>query len=257
MKKLFLLFSIANTILLLFPMALMAQQTHVLEPSIMEVAYHEISGKYNDDYALRVGKSMSQYFSYHKLRDDSLSSNAQTSMIILQEMLDEANNRNDASKQRASGPDHGDYFYRSQANNTFDTYTSFMGQGYKITEPIPVQDWNIVTDSTRQILGYNCYMATTTFRGRQWTVYYTEDIPMPLGPWKLGGLPGLILFAEVKGFITIEASGIKTKSTSPVTFYNFLNKKYEAIQRDVYIKERSNPKAYPKNTIVIPQMELQ
>ena len=49
MKKLFLLFSIANTILLLFPMALMAQQTHVLEPSIMEVAYHEISGKYNDD----------------------------------------------------------------------------------------------------------------------------------------------------------------------------------------------------------------
>ena len=95
-------------------MALMAQQTHVLEPSIMEVAYHEISGKYNDDYDLRVGKSMSQYFSYHKLRDDSLSSNAQTSMIILQEMLDEANNRNDASKQRASGPDHGDYFYRNQ-----------------------------------------------------------------------------------------------------------------------------------------------
>ena len=156
MKKLFLLFSVANTILLLFPMALMAQQTHVLEPSIMEVAYHEISGKYNDDYDLRVGKSMSQYFSYHKLRDDSLSSNAQTSMIILQEMLDEANNRNDASKQRASGPDHGDYFYRNQANNTFDTYTSFMGQGYKITEPIPVQDWNIVIDSTRQILGYPC-----------------------------------------------------------------------------------------------------
>ena len=118
-------------ILLLFPMALMAQQTHVLEPSIMEVAYHEISGKNNDDYALRVGRSMSQYFSYHKQRDDSLSSNAQTSMIILQEMLDEANNRNDASKQRASGPDHGDYFYRNQANNTFDTYTSFMGQGYK------------------------------------------------------------------------------------------------------------------------------
>ena len=86
MKKLFLLFSVANTILLLFPMALMAQQTHVLEPSIMEVAYHEISGKYNDDYALRVGKSMSQYFSYHKLRDDSLSSNAQTSMIILQDL---------------------------------------------------------------------------------------------------------------------------------------------------------------------------
>ena len=248
---------IIELVLLLFPTVLMAQQTHVIEPGIMEVAYHETCGRYRDDYALRVGKSMSQYFSYHNLRDDSLSSTPQTSMIILQEMLDEANNRNDASKQRASGPDHGDYFYRNQANNSFDTYTSFMGQGYKITEPIPVQGWSIVTDSTRQILGYSCCMATTTFCGRQWTVYFTEDIPLPLGPWKLGGLPGLILFAEVKGFITIEASCIKTKSISPVTFYNFLNKKYEVIQRDAYLKERSNPKAYPKNTIVIPQMELQ
>lgn len=75
-------------ILLLFPPALMAQQTHVLEPSIMEVAYHETCGKYHDDYALHVGKSTSQYFSYHKLRDDSLGSNAQTPMIIIQEKLD-------------------------------------------------------------------------------------------------------------------------------------------------------------------------
>lgn len=75
-------------ILLLFPPALMAQQTHVLEPSIMEVAYHETCDKYHDDYALHVGKSTSQYFSYHRLRNDSLGSNVQTSMIIIQEKLD-------------------------------------------------------------------------------------------------------------------------------------------------------------------------
>ena len=223
----------------------------------MEVSYHEVCGKYHDDYALRVGKSISQYFSYHNLRNDSLSSNAQTSMIILQEMLDAANNREDASKQRASGPDHGDYLYRSQTENKMVAYTSFMGQGYKVSEPIPVQDWSINVDSTRQILGYKCYMATTDFRGRRWTVYYTEDIPVSLGPWKLGGLPGLILSAEVKGFITIEASSIKIKGLSPVTFYNFYNKKYEDIQRDAYLKEISNPKSYPKNTTVIPQMELE
>lgn len=75
-------------ILLLFPTALMAQQTHVLEPSIMEGTYHETCGKYHDDYALHVGKSTSQYFNYHRLRDDSLDSNAQTSMIIIQDKLD-------------------------------------------------------------------------------------------------------------------------------------------------------------------------
>lgn len=54
----------------------------------MEGTYHETCGKYHDDYALHVGKSTSQYFSYHRLRDDSLGSNAQTSMIIIQEKLD-------------------------------------------------------------------------------------------------------------------------------------------------------------------------
>lgn len=98
-------------------------------------------------------------------------------------------------------------------------------------------------------------MATTIFRGRKWTVYFTEDIPLPLGPWKLGALPGLILSAEVKGFITIEAIGIKTKDLSSVTFHNFWNKKYEDIQQETYLKEVSNPKAYPEKTIVIPQME--
>ncbi len=52
-------------------------------------------------------------------------------------------------RQRASGPDHGDYFHRSQNENTFVTYISFMGQEYKVTELIPVQDWIINTDSTR------------------------------------------------------------------------------------------------------------
>lgn len=249
--------TISLIVALMFCTMTFGQKTHVIEPSILEVSYHETCGKYHDDYALRVGKSMSQYFSYHKLRDDSLSSNAQTSMIIIQEMLDEANNRNDVSKQRASGPDHGDYLYRSQNENTFVTYTSSMGQGYKVTEPIPVQNWSINMDSTKQILGYKCYMATTNFRGREWTVYYTEDIPVSLGPWKLGGLPGLIMAAEVNGFITIEASSIKTKSISPISFYNFLNKKYEDIQRDTYFKEINNLKSYPKNTIVIPQMELE
>lgn len=54
----------------------------------MEGTYRETCDKYHDDHALHVGKSTSQYFSYHKLRDDSLGSNAQTPMIIIQDKLD-------------------------------------------------------------------------------------------------------------------------------------------------------------------------
>lgn len=53
-----------------------------------------------------------------------------------------------------------------------------------------------MSDSGKKILDFNCKKASAFVRGRQWTVWYTEDIPFRLGPWLLGGLPGLILAAE-------------------------------------------------------------
>lgn len=53
------------------------------------------------------------------------------------------------------------------------------------------QHWSL-TDSTRVILGYSCQQATSTFRGREWVAWFTYDVPIGEGPWKLHGLPGLI-----------------------------------------------------------------
>lgn len=52
-----------------------------------------------------------------------------------------------------------------------------------------------VNDSTSSILGYNCQLAKAHFKGRTWYAWYAEDIPISEGPWKLYGLPGLILRA--------------------------------------------------------------
>ncbi|MCU0394851.1 MAG: GLPGLI family protein [Chitinophagaceae bacterium] len=38
-----------------------------------------------------------------------------------------------------------------------------------------------------------CYEATTPFRGRYYTAWYCPKIPVSNGPWKMGGLPGIIL----------------------------------------------------------------
>jgi len=54
--------------------------------------------------------------------------------------------------------------------------------------------WNI-TKENKMLAGFNCIKATTTFRGREWTVWFTPEIPVPFGPWKLRGLPGLIMEA--------------------------------------------------------------
>ena len=61
-------------------------------------------------------------------------------------------------------------------------------------ENMPKFSWKLTNKDTT-ILGYKCFEATTTYRGRTWRAFYTPDIPISEGPWKLCGLPGLILFA--------------------------------------------------------------
>ena len=43
------------------------------------------------------------------------------------------------------------------------------------------------------ICGYPCRNATCEFRGRKWEAWFTNKIPVSLGPWKFCGLPGLIM----------------------------------------------------------------
>lgn len=56
--------------------------------------------------------------------------------------------------------------------------------------------WEIEEKSKDSILGFACKKATGKFRGRVYTVWFTEEIPARFGPWKLNGLPGLILEAK-------------------------------------------------------------
>ena len=63
------------------------------------------------------------------------------------------------------------------------------------SEPTPDIVWTLTND-TLTVSGYYCQTATCKFRGVAWTVCYTEEIPSSAGPWRLRGLPGLIVKAE-------------------------------------------------------------
>jgi len=52
--------------------------------------------------------------------------------------------------------------------------------------------WELLPDN-KIIQGYSCSAAKTFFRGRMYMAYYAKDIMHSGGPWKFGGLPGLIL----------------------------------------------------------------
>jgi GLPGLI family protein len=66
---------------------------------------------------------------------------------------------------------------------------------FSYTEILEKPIWKISVNS-EMIVGYHAQKATTRYGGRDWTVWFTHEIPVSEGPWKLRGLPGLILKAE-------------------------------------------------------------
>lgn len=59
-------------------------------------------------------------------------------------------------------------------------------------QDLPQFNWKFI-EGTDTIIGYPCSKATVSFAGRNYTAWYTQEIPLPFGPYKFGGLPGLIL----------------------------------------------------------------
>ncbi len=111
------------------------------------------------------------------------------------------------------------------------------------TESIETPNWQLIPDSTADIIGNHCQLAKTNFKGRTWYAWYAEDIPMQEGPWKLCGLPGLILKAydENQEYV-FTAIGMSTlDGTSPITIYT--EKREELSQKDLReLKEKMTPR---------------
>ena len=115
---------------------------------------------------------------------------------------------------------------------------------YQTEELMEVPAWEMVPDSTQEILGYQCQMATTRFKGRQWSAWFTEDIPLDEGPWKLRGLPGLVLKAyDAKLQFIFEGVGLEQPHSEEAV--TLVNEKREMIsQQDLRkLRDRYDPNA--------------
>lgn len=75
----------------------------------------------------------------------------------------------------------------------FDYSSMFLSnKNHFYTDVLTPMEW-VITNRTKTIDGMQCLKALTIFRGRAYSAWFNSNIAISEGPWKFGGLPGLII----------------------------------------------------------------
>lgn len=111
----------------------------------------------------------------------------------------------------------------------------FLKNQFKYTVPLPAIEWSVSTEQ-KEVCGYVCQKVEGELLGRHWTVWYTSDIPLSEGPWKLWGLPGIIFEAtDVDSLFHFTCVGIESVRLAPIVVPK---KKYLKCTHDELENER-------------------
>lgn len=146
---------------------------------------------------------------------------------------------------------HNDYLKTDLLNKKLLFFESLISNEVLVEDIYPDLQWTI-TEEQKVIANYTCVKATVSYRGRDWTAWFTPEIPLAVEPWKLHGLPGLILEAyDATTECTYNAINIafkdndilhsdftklvKTRNKKTMTYRQFLEDRREALD-NIYKK---------------------
>lgn len=108
------------------------------------------------------------------------------------------------------------YMYTNTLNQLITSVDWLSSKTVQYEETIPKLEWKLISE-TKIIENYVCFKAKVNFRGREFIAWYTNDIPLPYGPLKFSGLPGLIIeIYDSKKEYTIVANKILFNSQKKI-----------------------------------------
>jgi GLPGLI family protein len=127
--------------------------------------------------------------------------------------------------------------------------------------------WDI-SEETKTIAGLLCIKASANFRGREWTAWFAPEIPLAFGPWKLQGLPGIILEAYdstnsyVMKAVKIEYKKdeilskdftklMKAKNKEPVSYQKFVEENEEGWENFGAESKQEAPKGITVTNVTV------
>lgn len=119
------------------------------------------------------------------------------------------------------------YFYWPESGRQVKTYR-ILSEEFKLSDGKCANKWNI-SDETRKIGNFNCRKATISKGGRDWTAWFTTDMPHQGAPRDFNGLPGVVLeLADSTGEVGWYFNGIVKNDGDDVLHIKF-PKEFSAI----------------------------
>ena len=231
--------AILFTLVSIGSMAAPKYEERVLDSCFVEVVYQRMrvtdTLKPKDDYelhdlTLRAGNKASAFYSAEKKTIDSIS---QRDFSIYATMLMDSQRFREFSEKNQHT-----VIYKLKEEGKTLTHDRFDLTNWKYEESIDTPRWEI-TDSVMVIDGINCVKATADYRGRKWTAWFAPEIPFNEGPWKLWGLPGLIVRAyDSRGHYRFEAKSISVMPGGYVDYFDYRVGKRLKTERLRALKEK-------------------
>lgn len=169
-----------------------------------------------DRLVLLVGKKVSKCYSYYSMHIDSIFASPDKDEILRQQINAAIGAKQEWPHKRMKA-----YIYKNYPEGCMTVTDGLLLQDYVYQDTLNAQKWEIL-DSVKMVLGHECQLATCYFRGHHWAAWFATDIPVSDGPWKLSGLPGLIMEAEAEKnshvFRMVGIEKVSDNAKEPIVF---------------------------------------
>ncbi|MGW1454783.1 GLPGLI family protein [Salegentibacter agarivorans] len=101
------------------------------------------------------------------------------------------------------------YIFKRQNSAKVSFTEKIVKDNYRYVQDIDDLNWEILPE-TKEVAGFVAQKAKASFSGRNYTAWFTTEIPISEGPYKFRGLPGLILeISDDKDYYTFKLNGFK------------------------------------------------
>ncbi len=181
---------------LIFVLFIKSSYAQTAEPAQAQATYHfthirdttDRAHPYTEDLLLLLGRNSSAC--------TSIDARLQIENVLkeIQNQVKSAVDPNHLSLNISAKRPVSDEYFQFFATHKVFTKKNLLND-YLIEEPLLVINWKVSND-TLTISGLHCQKANAVFKGRNYEAWFCAALPFHAGPWKLQGLPGLIVAAS-------------------------------------------------------------